>query len=140
MYGVNRNEHIVLVRYPEEKKPLRRHRLLGIILKWKLEIGWEGVDWSSLAEDTNIWRDVVKAPRNFCFRRVHKISKSHYEVRHVCPSVRPPVRLEQLGSNWMIFIKFDFRGFFENLSRKFKFDYSLRRRTLLYMKTDVHLL
>jgi hypothetical protein len=33
MYGLNRNAHTVLVRNPEEKKPLRRPRLMGIILK-----------------------------------------------------------------------------------------------------------
>lgn len=80
---------------------------MGIILKLKLEIGWEDVDWSNLAEDTNIWQAVVIASRNFGFRRVHKIAKNDYEVRHACPSVPPSVRLEQLGSNWMIFIKFD---------------------------------
>jgi hypothetical protein len=58
-----------------------------------------GVDWSNLAEATNIWQAVVKASRNFGFRRIHKIAKSDYEVRHVYPSVRPSARLEQLGSN-----------------------------------------
>lgn len=58
---VNRNAHRVLVRNPEEKKPLRRPRLMGIILNWKLVIGWDGVDRSNLAEDTNIWQAVVKA-------------------------------------------------------------------------------
>jgi hypothetical protein len=51
MYGVNRNAYTVLVKTPEERTPLRRPRLKGIILKWKLEIGWEGVDWINLAED-----------------------------------------------------------------------------------------
>ena len=104
---MNRNAYTVLVRNPEERTPLRRPRLIGIILKWKLEIGWEAVDWINLAEDTNMCQAVVKVSRNFGFRRVHKIAKSDYEVRHVCPSVRPSVLLEQLGSNWMIFIKFD---------------------------------
>ena len=113
---------------------------MGIILKWKLEIVWESVDWSNLAEDTYICQAVVKASWNFGFRRVHKIAKSDYEVRHVCPSVRPSVRLEPLGSKWMIFNKFDVWGLFENLSRIFKFDYNLTRGTVLYMKTDVHLL
>jgi len=32
----------------------------------------------------------------FIFRRVRKIAKSDYQLRHVCPSVR----MEQLGSHW----------------------------------------
>jgi hypothetical protein len=49
MYGVNRNAY-TLVKNPDERTPLRRPRLKGILLKWKLEIGWEGVDWIKLAE------------------------------------------------------------------------------------------
>jgi hypothetical protein len=61
MYGVNRNAHTILVKNPEEKKTLRRPWLMGIILKRKLEISWNVVDWSNLDEDTNIWQTAVKA-------------------------------------------------------------------------------
>jgi len=35
------------------------------------------------------------------FRYVHKIAKSDYELRRVCPSVRQSVRREQHGSHWI---------------------------------------
>jgi hypothetical protein len=35
--------------------------------------------------------------------------------------VFPPVRMEQLGSHWVGFVKFDSSVFFENLSRKLSF-------------------
>jgi hypothetical protein len=34
------------------------------------------------------------------FRRVRKIAKSDYELRHICPSVRPSVLMEQVGYHW----------------------------------------
>ena len=36
-------------------------------------------------------------------------------------SVRPSVRMEQIGSNWTVFIEICWGVFFENLSRKFEF-------------------
>jgi len=43
------------------------------------------------------------------FRRVRKIAKSDYSLRHVCPSVRPcvcaSVRMEQLNSHCTAFYK-----------------------------------
>jgi len=43
-------------------------------------------------------------------------------VMSVCLSVRPSVRMEHLSSpTGRIFMKFKIQGFFENLSRKFKF-------------------
>jgi hypothetical protein len=38
---VNRNAHTILVRNAEEKKTLRKPRLMGIILIRKLEFGWD---------------------------------------------------------------------------------------------------
>jgi len=35
--------------------------------------------------------------------RFRKIAKSDYYLRHVCPSVRPSIRMEELGSLWMDF-------------------------------------
>jgi len=51
------------------------------------------------------------------FRRVRKIAKSDFSVRRV----RPSVHMEQLGSHWMDFMKFDILELFENMSRRFKF-------------------
>ena len=36
-------------------------------------------------------------------RSVHKSVKSNYQLRHVCPSVRPSVCMELLVSHWMNF-------------------------------------
>jgi hypothetical protein len=37
------------------------------------------------------------------FWRDRKTAKSDYELRHVCLSVRPSVRMEQLASHWTYF-------------------------------------
>jgi len=42
---------------------------------------------------------LISGKARMCFRRVSKISKSDYYLRHVCPSVR----LGQLGSQWTDF-------------------------------------
>jgi len=52
----------------------------------------------------------------FLYRRFGKIAKSNYRLRHVCPSARN----NSVPTGW-IFMKFDFEGFSENLSRKSKF-------------------
>jgi len=44
-----------------------------------------------------IHRHSVPSPN---FRRVRRIAISDYFLRHVCLSVRPSVRMEQLGSHW----------------------------------------
>jgi hypothetical protein len=38
----------------------------------------------------------------YVFRRFRKIAKSDYQLCHVCLSVRPSVRMEQLGSRWTL--------------------------------------
>jgi len=37
------------------------------------------------------------------FRRVWKIAKSVYQLRHVRPTDRPSVRMEQLEPHWTVF-------------------------------------
>ena len=37
------------------------------------------------------------------FRRVRKIAKGDYYLRHVCLSICPSVRIEQLDSHWTDF-------------------------------------
>jgi hypothetical protein len=72
--------------------------------------------------------------------QVRKIAKSGYYLRHlypVCPSGRPHVTTRLPSGR--IFMKFDIRAFFENLWRKFKFNWNLTRITVLYMKTNVHI-
>jgi len=53
-----RNAYKILVRKPEGKRPLGRHRC-----KWEdnirmdlREIGWESVDWFHLAQAREQWR------------------------------------------------------------------------------------
>jgi hypothetical protein len=67
------------------------------------------------------------------FGRVRKIAKIDYK-RHVCPFAR-----KNSAPNGPIFMKFDIRIFFENLSRKLKRHQNLTTITVLYMKTYVHL-
>ena len=60
------------------------------------------------------------------FRRVRKIAKGYYQLRHVCLSVR----MEQLVPNWTHFGETWYLSFFfENLSRKFRFYCNLTRIT-----------
>jgi hypothetical protein len=41
---------------------------------------------------------------NTFIRRVHKIAKNEFELRHICLSVRPAFRdIEKLGSHWIDF-------------------------------------
>ena len=56
------------------------------------------------------------------FRLVCKIAKCIYEFRQVC------LFIHLYGTTQLLltyFMKFDIKGFFENLSRKFKFHYNL---------------
>ena len=56
------------------------------------------------------------------FRRVRKIAKSYYQLHRVSPSVR----MGQLSSHGTNFDGISYL-FFENLARKFRFHYNLRR-------------
>jgi hypothetical protein len=56
--GEMMNAYKILVRKPEEKRPLVRPRC-----GWKdsirtslMEVGWEGVDWIHLAQDRDQWQ------------------------------------------------------------------------------------
>jgi hypothetical protein len=72
----------------------------------------------------------VRAERRV-FRRVRKIAKRDYYLRHVRPSVRLSVCPHETtrAPTGRIFMKFDTWGFFEHLSRKFNFDYNLTKLT-----------
>jgi hypothetical protein len=56
-----RNENIIFVGKPEEKRPLGRQRRRWVDnSKIDLrEIGWDGVDWIDLAQDRGQWRALV---------------------------------------------------------------------------------
>jgi len=65
-YGEKGGKYRVLVRKPEGKRPLGRHRRI-----WKdnikmdlQEVHYEGMDWIALAQDTERWRALVNAVMN----------------------------------------------------------------------------
>jgi hypothetical protein len=66
--------------------------------------------------------------RVYFFRRVCKIAKSDSWLRHICPSVRPSERMEQLGSHWTDF-HIILWLIFENLLRKYKSNLNLTKLT-----------
>jgi hypothetical protein len=53
--GETRNAYRILVGKPEGKRPLRRPRRRWVdIIKMDLgEIGWDGMEWIELAQDTS---------------------------------------------------------------------------------------
>jgi hypothetical protein len=64
--GEERKVYKVLVGKPKRKRPVRRSRSRwedGIRIDLR-EIGWEGVDWIRLAQDSDLWRAVVSAVMN----------------------------------------------------------------------------
>ena len=82
-----------------------------------------------------IWHSEWRA----IFRRVGKIAKSDCQLRHICPSVRPFLHVEELGSHrtdsyeiWYLRVFRKFRR--ENSSFiKIKQEYCV-----LYMRTNTH--
>jgi hypothetical protein len=61
-----RNGYKILVGMPEGKRPRgrSRHRWVDNIIMDLREIGWDGMDWTCLAEDRDQWRAVVNAVMN----------------------------------------------------------------------------
>jgi len=50
--------------------------------------------------------------------QVRKIGNSDYDLRHVCLSVRPSVRVEQLGYKWTDFYEIWYLGIFRKTIEK----------------------
>jgi hypothetical protein len=64
--GEKSNAYMILVGKPEGRRPLGRPRRrwvdnIKIVLR---EIGWDGVDWVSLAQDRDQWRALVNTAMN----------------------------------------------------------------------------
>jgi hypothetical protein len=64
--GEKRNAYRLSVGKPEGKRPLgrRRRRWVDNIRMDLGEVGWSDVDWISLAQDRNRWRDLVNSVLN----------------------------------------------------------------------------
>jgi hypothetical protein len=64
--GEKRNVYRILVGKLEGKRPLRRprRRCVDNIKIDLLEIGWFGVDWIGLAQNSSKWRALVNAVMN----------------------------------------------------------------------------
>jgi len=59
---------------------------------------WSGTSTHPQAFKASVGKTVI-------FRQVRKIAESDNELRHVCPSVRLSLRVEQLGSHWTDFLE-----------------------------------
>jgi hypothetical protein len=70
--GVKRNACRILMRKPERKRPLGRprHRWEDNIKMGLREIGWDGMDWIDLTQDTDQWRALVYTVMNFGFHKM----------------------------------------------------------------------
>jgi hypothetical protein len=64
--GEMRNACRILVGKPEEKRPLGRpRRRWADNIKMDLrELGWDGVDWTDMAQDRDQWRALVNMVLN----------------------------------------------------------------------------
>jgi len=73
------------------------------------------------------WLDICRFYLIRFFKRGRNIAKTISFV--TCLSVCPSVRMEQLGSHGNCFMKFGIWERFQNLSRNFKFHYTMKRIT-----------
>jgi hypothetical protein len=56
---------MILVRKPEGKRPLGRPSRRWVDnIKIHLEIGWDGMDWTNLAQNRDQWRPLVNMVMN----------------------------------------------------------------------------
>jgi hypothetical protein len=98
-------------------------------LSWVVKLPGRGADHPSpssaeVKERVKLYFYSTSGPFVACyrvtctFRRVYKIAKSDYQLRHVCPSVR----MEQLSFHWTDFHENLYLGIiFLNLLKKVKF-------------------
>jgi hypothetical protein len=65
-YGEREDTYMVLVEKPQAKRPLRRpRRRWEDNIKMDLQkVGWRGVDWIDLAQDSDRWRALLNAVMN----------------------------------------------------------------------------
>jgi hypothetical protein len=61
-----KNAYWISVGMPERKRPVGRPRCRWVNIKMDLrEIGWDGMDWTDLAQDRDQWRVLVNTIINF---------------------------------------------------------------------------
>jgi hypothetical protein len=62
---VRRNAYRILVGKRDGRRPLGRpRRRWWTIIKWFIEIDWDGIDWTDLAQDRDQWRALVNTVMN----------------------------------------------------------------------------
>jgi hypothetical protein len=63
--GERRNAYRILVESWKEGDKCEDERVSGwTILKWILQIGWDGMDWTDLAQDKDHWTAIVNTIMN----------------------------------------------------------------------------
>jgi hypothetical protein len=64
--GEKRNAYRILMGKPEGKRPMGRprRRWMDKIKMDLREIGWDGMDWIDLAQDRDLWRNLVNTVMN----------------------------------------------------------------------------
>jgi hypothetical protein len=68
----NASTYRILVGKPEGRRPLGRPRSRWVnnIKMYLIEIGWDGMDWTDLAEDMYQWRALVNTVMNLHFHKM----------------------------------------------------------------------
>jgi hypothetical protein len=74
-----------------------------------------------------------------CFKHFCKIAKRDYQICHVCPSVRPSICMEQLGSHWTDFHEIWYLSIFRKSVKKIQVSFTLdkSKRYFTWRRLDI---
>jgi hypothetical protein len=94
--GIKWNAYRILVGKPEVMRPLRRPRSRWVDnIKMDLrEIGWDGMDWITLAQDRYQWRPLAYTVMNL---RVHKMLGNSRVAAQLASTEEGPNSMELVG-------------------------------------------
>jgi hypothetical protein len=106
---------------------------------------WAGVNTSTVTwiwktARLYSWQKFLNNVSVIVSRRVCNIVNSDYQLRHVCSSVSPTIRMEKLGSHWTVFL-YDFWYLSIFLKYVVKIQVSLKSdkdNAVLYWKNNIH--